>query len=114
MIVNVVANVVAAAVLYLIASTAGVLTTNEKLQNAAGLVVAAAVALILTVAATMHTGRQGTVYVIAAALLLGGMALAVAVWVTTLVDWLRWALGVGGVLAMIAATFDLFRLRQQS
>ena len=91
--INVVANVVAAAALYLIASTAGVFSSNEKLQNAAGLVLTAAVAMVLAVAAMVHTGRRATVFVVVAALLLGGMALAIAVWVTALFDWLRWALG---------------------
>jgi hypothetical protein len=108
-IVNVTANIVAAAVLYLLGSSAGVFRGNDTLQALSGIVIAAAVVLLLVGMALVHRDERGATYLVVAGIVAGLMCAAAAILVTTIPTAPRILFGVLGVALTVGAGVELHR-----
>ena len=106
---NVTANIVAAALLYLLGSSAGLFKGNATLQALSGIVVAAAVVLLLAGAALVHRDERGATYLVVAAMVLGLTYAAMAILVTTIPTALRIVIGLLGVAVTVGAVVELYR-----
>jgi hypothetical protein len=102
-IVNVLANLLAAAVIYLLGIATGLFTTDETAARVAGVIVAVGVVLVFVLLATIYRDERGAVYLIVAVIIAGSAAAATAVLFPIEPAILRVVLGLVGV-SMAAVT----------